>query len=54
MYMDKGSFGDTMKGVFYLILILIILFLIAKYWGFRQFFNDIIRFVGAIFSGIGK
>lgn len=52
MYMAKGSFGDTMKGIFYIILILIILFLIAKYWGLRQFFVDIGRFIGAIFGGI--
>lgn len=46
--MRKGNFGDTMKGIFYLVLILIILFLIAKYWGLKQFFIDIGRFVGAI------
>jgi hypothetical protein len=52
MYMEKGSFGDNMKGIFYLILILIILFLIAKYWGFRAFFSDIIAFIRSFFEGI--
>jgi hypothetical protein len=49
MYM---SFGDTAKGIFYLILIIVVLVLIAKFWGLKQFFIDIIRFVKAIFDGI--
>jgi len=50
--MKKGSFGDTMKGIFYIILILVTLFLIAKYWGLKQFFSDIGRFISAIFGDI--
>jgi hypothetical protein len=52
MYMAKGSFGDTMKGIFYIVLVLIILFLIGRYWGYRQFFSDIFHFFKALFEGI--
>jgi len=47
-----GNFGDTMKGIFYLVLIFIIFVLIAKFWGLRQFFVDVGRFFKAILDGI--
>lgn len=50
--MAKGSFGDIIKGVFYLILILILVMLIAKFWGLRKFFSDVALFTKEIFRGI--
>jgi hypothetical protein len=52
MYMAKGNVGDIMKGIFYLILILIVLVLITKFWGLREFFKDIGLFLRAIFKPV--
>lgn len=50
--MPKGSFGDIMKGIFYLFLILIVVMLIAKFWGLRKFFLDTTMFIKEIFRGV--